>query len=590
MLKKIRYPFKHLNTAVLLGLAIGLLIFNACKDESGRDLIIAAKVSATKGGTFADKDVRPEISVTIPPRALSADALLLVSIVGIPPDVGENQTAASRAFSVKLLTRKGRVSLSEPMVLQIPADPVPVHPQLGEIARLKGTTWEGLPANFFKASDNTVMALTFATKGTFEVVNRDLQRTTGPAVDAGFDVFLDETFGNEFFFGDVVGLHELLNNVAPAGAVALGAQVDLNKVPQEIVDVMVGDDLAAKDLALQDPAITRQLIKAGAVIGVKGFYDPTKPGDDFMESAGITCALCHLNVAPTEFELSSGPTLLPIGIPTVDGVPNSKMDAGAILALTPFAQGAGQETIDLLNSWGPGSFDIRALSDNPLDDGANNPTANPPIWNFIDLQDQDYLLGWDGLFENDGINNNALASQAEAVYDLVMHANGAFGTANGNFPPELSITPPQELLDALAAAETGAPGNDLDTQKILDLQTWMRSLVSPEPEPDSFDEGLAQQGFRLFYGKANCASCHIMPEFSGLGVFTDITATPPSGDLAGGIKVPGLRGIAKTAPYFHDHSAADLAAVVERFVERGQQVPMLTAEEQAALVEYLKSL
>ena len=588
MLTKIRYPFNRLNSAVLLSLAIGLLIFNACKDESGRELIIAAKVSATDGGTFADKDVQPEISVTIPPGALSADALLLVSIIGIPPEVGENQTAASRAFSVKLLTRKGRVSLSEPMVLEIPADPVPVHPQLGEIARLKGTSWEALPANFFRASDSTVMALTFATKGTFEVVNRSLQRIAGPAVDAGFDVFLDETFGNEFFFGDIVGLHTLLNGVAPGDAVALGAQVDLNKVPQGIVDVMVGDDLAAKDAALQDPAITRQLIKAEAVIGVKGFYASADPADDLMVRAGITCALCHLNVTPTEFELSNGPTLLPIGMPTVDGVPNSAMDAGAILALTPFAAAAGQETIDLLNSWGPGSFDIRALPDNPLDDGVNNPTANPPLWNFVDLQDQDYLLGWDGLFENDGINNNALASQAEAVYDLVMHANGAFGTPGGNFPPELRITPPQELLDALAAAETDAPGNDLDTQKILDLQTWMRSLVSPAP--GNFDEGLAQQGFTLFYGKANCASCHLMPEFTGLGLFTDITATPPTGDLAGGIRVPGLRGITKTAPYFHDHSAADLAAVVARFVERGQQVPLLTAEEQAALVEYLKSL
>ena len=588
MPKKIRYPFKRINTAVLLGLAIGLLIFNGCKDESGRDVIIAAKVSAAKGGTFADKNVKPEISVTIPPGALSANALLLVSIVGIPPETGENQTAASRAFSVKLLTRKGRVSLSEPMVLEIPADPVPVHPQLGEIAQLKGATWEGLPANFFRASDNTVMALTSATKGTFGVVNRDLQRTAGPAVDAGFKVFLDETFGNESFFGVVVGLHTLLNNVAPVDAVALGVQVDLNKVPQGIVDVMVGDDLAAKDDALQDPATTQALIKAGAVIGVKGFYASADPGDVEMVSAGITCALCHLNVTPTEFELSSGPTLLPIGIPTVDGVPNSKMDAGAILALTPFAQGAGQPTVDLLNSWGPGSFDIRALPDNPLDDRANNPTANPPIWNFVDLQDQDYLLGWDGLFENDGINNNALANQAEAVYDLVMHANGAFGTTDGNFPPELSITPPQELLDALAAAEANAPGNDLDTQQILDLQAWMRSLVSPAP--GNFDEGLAQQGFRLFYGKANCASCHLMPEFTGLGLFTDITATPPTGDLAGGIKVPGLRGISKTAPYFHDHSAADLEAVVAQFVERGQQVPVLTAEEQAALVEYLKSL
>ena len=89
-----------------------------------------------------------------------------------------------------------------------------------------------------------------------------------------------------------------------------------------------------------------------------------------MIRAGLSCALCHLNVTPTEFQLSTGPTLLPIGQPEVDGVPNTQMDAGAILALTPFAVTAGQATVDLLNSWGPGAFDVRALPDNPLEESA----------------------------------------------------------------------------------------------------------------------------------------------------------------------------------------------------------------------------
>src|SRR6185369_90543 len=89
-------------------------------------------------------------------------------------------------------------------------------------------------------------------------------------ISAGREVFMTETFGNEKFFGDTLGLHTVLNNVAPKDAVALGVQVDLSKVPAGIVAVMTGTDLAAKDAALGNPVITRQLIKSGAVIGVKG--------------------------------------------------------------------------------------------------------------------------------------------------------------------------------------------------------------------------------------------------------------------------------------------------------------------------------
>jgi hypothetical protein len=317
---------------------------------------------------------------------------------------------------------------------------------------------------------------------------------------------------------------------------------------------------------------------------VKGvFGDPLNP--DLLTSAGITCALCHQNVTPTNFQLNAGPTTLPIGPLKVDGNANIAMDAGAIIAATPFAQTAGQATIDLLNSWGPGRFDIRALPDNPLEDNADNPTGNPPLWNFVDLAAQGYRFGYDGLF----VGENALASQAEAVYDLVMHANGAFGTGSGNLPPALRITPPQALLDALAAAETAAPGNDIVTQDLLDLQTWMRSLASPPP--GAFDEALAEEGFRLFFGRANCHVCHNTGDLTdAAGSLFTFTLGPTPGDLAGGIKVPGLRGVSQSAPYLHDHSLASLEEVVALLAALGDPIPALTADEQTALVEFLKSL
>jgi hypothetical protein len=565
-------------------------------------LLMIRPVTAATGGTFSDNPASPGITITIPPGALNANALLWVVRKSGQPGAGPDQTVASPAYRVALLPQAGstRPVLRRAMKVAIRADRAPIHPQVGEIAVRRGARWERLAANFFRPGQGRVVALTTLTDGTLRVVHRSLQAETGPAVAAGRDLFMFETFGNEGFFGGVLGLHDLLNEVPPAAAVGLGVQVDLNRVPQPIVDVLTGNDFAAKQAALQDPAVTRALIKADAVIGVKGFY--ASQASDRMTSAGITCGLCHVNVTTTRFELSPGNFVdLPIGQPRFDGVPNERLNAGGILALTPTAQSIPGLSA-LLQTWGPGRFDVRALDlpdvdRNPLEDGINNPTEYPPIWNFVDLSEQGYTIGWDGLFQDNGETNNALASISEAVYDLIFHGNGAFGIPpfvseggdGGTIAPELSIAPPQALVDALVQSEAERPGNDVvPPQRLLELQSFMRSIVSPAP--GAFNATLAERGFELFHGRAGCSSCHSSPELTGPGLFTDITATPPAGGLAAGIKVPGLRGIARTAPYFHDGSAPTLAAVVNRYVARGQQVPLLSAQERAALVEYLKSL
>jgi hypothetical protein len=576
-------------------LLLPLLFLNACGGGGGgSSTLINAQVSAAQGGTFADKSVDPLFSLTIPPGALSSDARLVVTAVTDTPQAGTNQTQASGAFAVSLVSLNGTLlTISEDLILKMAANPAPVHPQLGEIAKLSGSTWQRMRANFFRSSDKSVVALVSEPNGTFRVLHRTLQTSSGSGVAAGFEVFMNETFGNENFFGGVLGLHTVLNSLTPSQAVALGVQVDLAKVPADIVAVMTGTDLAAKDAALANPVITQRLLKAGAVIGVKGVFATADPNDITLTAAGITCALCHQNVTPTTFTLSAGSTALPIGPLQIDGKANVAMNAGAIIAATPFVQ-SNPSLVTTLQGWGPGRFDIRALPDNPLDDAADNPTGNPPLWNFVDLQLQGYLLGYDGLF----VGNNALASQAEAVYDLVMHANGAFGIAvggqfgvagAGNLPPALRITPPQSLVDALVAAETGQPGNDINTQKLLDLQTWMQSLTSPAP--GSFDETKAEQGFKLFFGKANCHVCHDTADLTNSqGSLFTFTLGPNPGDLAGGIKVPGLRGVSNSAPYLHNHGLATLEEVVSLLATLGAPIPALTAVEQAALVEFLKSI
>jgi len=545
--------------------------------SGSENLLINEAVTASAGATLSSSN--GEITVVIPPGALSADTRVVVERRTGLSDPGGNFTSASEAFAVTF--DNSAVTLTVPMRVEITASTPPVHPQVGEAVSLVNGSWQRLSANFYRASDRKLVALT-RSPGTLRVAHRRLQATTGEAVTRGRDVFLYETFGNEAFFGDAVRLHELLNQLTPSQAVAAGVQIDLARVPAGIAAVLTGTDLAAKDAALQNPAVTRALLKADAVVGVKTVY--ANAASDMATSAGITCALCHVTVSPTSFQLTSGATALPIGALRLDGVAPA-IDVGAILSLTPFAQAAGPATVNALQSWGKGRFDVRALPDNPLEDNVNNPTKVPPLWNFVDLSQQDYLYNWDGLFKN-GSAFNALASQAEAVYDLVMHANGAFGTASGALPPELSITPPQSLLTALAAAESGQPGNAITLQKMQDVQAWQRSITSPAP--GSFDPVQAEAGFLLFNGKAGCSGCHRTAEFTGPVVTARITLNAPQGGLAGGIKTPGLRGVARTAPYFHDGSARTLREVMD--VYSGRVTPVITDAEKNAVVEYMKSL
>ena len=559
---------RPLRNAALPAAAALALLLSACSDPS-------IQVSAAHGATITGAG--GAVTLTIPAGALSQD--VDVSIVEVPgaPAAGEGQVAASPAYAIAL--DPPTATLSKPMTVAIAATAAPVHPQLGEIATLSGATWTRLGASFVRPP-RTVLALTTAPSATYRVTFRTLRTVdpASPSAQRGFDAFMYETFGNEAFFTGL-GLADLLNTVRPVDAVGLGVQVDLAKVPAAIVAAMLDDSpagLATKDAALADPATTIALVKAGAVVGV---VDRSDPGDATLTRVGITCALCHQLVAPTTFTLSTGPAALPIGPLVKDGVPNAAMDAGAILSLTAGAAGAG--LAPTLAGWGADRFDVRnpVTANGALDDGADNPTRTPPIWNFVDLEAAGYPFGWDGLFAGP----DALASQAEAVYHLVMNGQGAFGTAAGAIAPALRVTPPDRILSRLAGAASATP---LITAATLhDVQDWMRSIASPAP--GAFDAARAEQGWRAFHTRG-CATCHHTPELSG-DADTIVPVDGATGDLAGGLHTPGLRGVTRAGPpYFHDGRAASLAEAVQAMSTLA--TPPLSAGEQAAVVEFLKSL
>jgi cytochrome c peroxidase len=147
------------------------------------------------------------------------------------------------------------------------------------------------------------------------------------------------------------------------------------------------------------------------------------------------------------------------------------------------------------------------------------------------------------------------------------------------------------------------------------LAAYVRSLVSP---PTRFDAWIAGdgpaltpaevRGFRLFTGKAGCVLCHAGWRFTD-DRFHDIglrskdpgrSGVPEGTPGLKAFKTPGLRDVARTAPYMHDGSLATLAAVLAHYAGSFKARPSLapnmkrdlklTTQEKADLVAFLGSL
>lgn len=159
------------------------------------------------------------------------------------------------------------------------------------------------------------------------------------------------------------------------------------------------------------------------------------------------------------------------------------------------------------------------------------------------------------------------------------------------------------------------PGEGITLDNVAKaIATYERTIVSGTAPFDKWIAGdrnaiseSAKRGFALFNTKANCAACHSGWNFTD-GSFHDIGLA--SDDIGRGkfvpvermkhaFKTPTLRDVARRAPYMHDGSVKDLAAVVEHydsgFIERpslsGDMKRLnLTPEEKRDLVEFMLTL
>lgn len=399
------------------------------------------------------------------------------------------------------------------------------------------------------ASITFVMALTLALSGVGPVTQaQQADHQDGQAI------FRYDTFGDEQLWTDVLRMHEVIPTVSPATALAVGLKVDVEALPGPVVDV-----LAARKVDLTDPAVTVELLRLNAVVGVKGTVDAAST----LTRVGITCALCHSSVDDS-FAPGIGKRL--------DGWANVDLNVGAIVALSP---AMSDELKAELQTWGPGKYDPRHHAFNGTSLIALNspslPIVIPPIYGLR------------------GVGFETFTADGPISYWNSYVGVGQMG-GHGNFT---------DLRSPVGLHITQTP--DLVTPKLPALLDYQLSLRAPKAPKGSFDQAAADRGKELFRNDARCATCHQSPNFTDVlnGLDKSVPflhdATEVGMDSAyaarsatGKYRTTPLRGLLQHPPYFHDGSARDLLAVVNHY-DRLFALH-LSASQKADLVEYLKSL
>jgi len=373
-----------------------------------------------------------------------------------------------------------------------------------------------------------------------------------PRRDNGQEIFRYDTFGDEQLWTNVLRMHEVIPAVDPATALSVGLKVDVDALPSAVIAA-----LRSGTLNLADPAITVELLRLDAVVGVKGSVNSSGR----LTSLGVTCALCHSSV-DNSFAPGIGKRL--------DGWANRDLNVGAIVALSP---ALNEATKAEFRSWGPGKYDPRhhafdGINLIPLN-RSSLPVLIPPIYGLRGVGFETYTADGPISYWNSYVG----VSQ--------MGGHGSF--SDSRIGLSIQQTP------------------DLVTPKLAALLDYQLRLRAPNPTEGSFNEEAARRGRDLFRNEARCSTCHQGPNF------TDVTSGPPrnepvlhdaaevgmepvyaSRSATGKYRTTPLRALARHAPYFHDGSARDLPAVVNHY-DRLFGLN-LTPAQKADLVEYLKSL
>jgi cytochrome c peroxidase len=207
-------------------------------------------------------------------------------------------------------------------------------------------------------------------------------------------------------------------------------------------------------------------------------------------------------------------------------------------------------------------------------DGSELSLNTPTIFNAA----LSFRLNWEGNF-------SSLEAQAESSLD-----GPVMGIAVDDVVGRLRAD--AELTHQFREAY----GRDPDRSNLLDaIATYERSLLTPGGRFDRWLAGDAgalsteeKRGYRLFK-QFGCVSCHQGVNVGGNlferhGIFQPLASPKPEI-----LRVPSLRNVATTPPYFHDGSAPTLDDAIRRMAA-AQLNRTLTDEQVELVVAFLSTL
>ena len=208
-------------------------------------------------------------------------------------------------------------------------------------------------------------------------------------------------------------------------------------------------------------------------------------------------------------------------------------------------------------------------------DGTELPFNTPTIFN----SSLSFRFGWEGKLRT-------MESDVRASLESPQIMGGNLS----------EITTKLNLDAGLRAGFAAAYGRRPDADNIVDaLVSFGRTLVTPRSKFDRWLAGDAgalsaeELGGYFLFKSLGCVSCHQGINVGGNlferhGIFYPLASPDPAI-----LRVPSLRNVATTPPYFHDGSAPTLEDAVRKMA-RAQLNAKLTDPQVGALVAYLNTL
>ncbi len=208
-------------------------------------------------------------------------------------------------------------------------------------------------------------------------------------------------------------------------------------------------------------------------------------------------------------------------------------------------------------------------------DGSSLSLNTPTLFNAA----LNFRFGWEGKLRT-------LESDVKAT----LESSRIMATSLSELAEKLAADP--DMLRQFMAAYGGGP----DAANIVDaIVSFERTLVTPGSRFDRWLAGDAAalstnelEGYRLFKS-LGCVSCHQGVNIGGNlferhGIFHPLASPKPEI-----LRVPSLRNVAATPPYFHDGSTQTLDDAVRK-MGLAQLNATLTDQQVQAIVAYLQTL